>query len=77
MKRFVLRHERNTLREREREKERGRERERERERALQGWDGVELMTVVEWCVLGAKDRRCIGREFHMRGEELGMIDQQT
>ena len=28
------------------------------------------MTVVEWCVSGAKDRRFIGREFHKRGEEL-------
>ena len=35
---------------------------RERERALQGgWEGVELMTVVEWCVLGAKDLRFIDR----------------
>ena len=36
MKRLVLRHERNRL--------------RERENALQGWKGVELMTLVEWCV---------------------------
>ena len=28
------------------------------------------MTVVEWCVSGAKDLRFIGREFHKRGEEL-------
>ena len=28
------------------------------------------MTVIEWCVLGAKDLRFIGREFHTRGEEL-------
>ena len=28
------------------------------------------MTVVEWCVAGAKDLRFIGREFHKRGEEL-------
>ena len=28
------------------------------------------MTVVEWFVLGAKDLRFIGREFHKRGEEL-------
>ena len=48
-----------------------------RESALQGWEGVELMTVVEWCVSGAKDLRFIGREFHKRGEELGMIDRQT
>ena len=43
---------------------------RERESALQGCEGVELMTVVEWCVSGAKDLRFIGREFHKRGEEL-------
>ena len=43
---------------------------RETESALQGWEGVELVTVVEWCVCGAKDRRFIGREFHKRGEEL-------
>ena len=35
------------------------------------------MTVVEWCVSGAKDLRFIGREFHKRGEEFVMIDQQT
>ena len=29
---------------------RERERERERERDLQGWKGVKLKTVVEWCV---------------------------
>ena len=28
------------------------------------------MTVVEWCVSGAKDLRFIDREFHKRGEEL-------
>ena len=28
------------------------------------------MTVVEWCVSGAKDLRFIGRKFHKRGEEL-------
>ena len=28
------------------------------------------MTVVEWCVSGAKDLRFIGREFHKQGEEL-------
>ena len=28
------------------------------------------MTVVAWCVSGAKDLRFIGREFHKRGEEL-------
>ena len=43
---------------------------RERESALQGWEGVELVTVVEWYVCGAKDLRFIGREFHKRGEEL-------
>ena len=41
-----------------------------RESALQGWEEVELMTVEEWCVLGAKDLRFIGRRFHKRGEEL-------
>ena len=35
-----------------------------------GWEGVELETVEEWCVFGAKDLRFIGREFHKRGEEL-------
>ena len=49
---------------------RERERERERERALQGREGVELITVVEWRVLGAKDVRFIGIEFHKRGEKL-------
>ena len=43
---------------------------RERESALQGWEGVELETVVEWYVFGAKDLRFIGREFHKRGKEL-------
>ena len=43
---------------------------RERESALQGWEGVELVTVVEWYVSGAKDLRFIGREFHKWGEEL-------
>ena len=28
------------------------------------------MTVVEWCVSGAKDLRFIGREFHKRVEKL-------
>ena len=28
------------------------------------------MTVVEWCVFGAKDLRFIRWEFHNRGEEL-------
>ena len=57
MKRRVLRHERNWL--------------RERESALQGWEGVELMTVEEWCVSGATNLRFIGREFNKRREELG------
>ena len=43
---------------------------REIESALQGWEGVELMPVVEWCVSGAKDLRFVGREFHKQGEEL-------
>ena len=43
---------------------------RERESALQVWEGVELLTVVKWCVSGAKDLRFIRREFHKRGEEL-------
>ena len=42
---------------------------RERESALQGGEGVELVTVVEWCVSEAKDLRFIGREFK-REEEL-------
>ena len=28
------------------------------------------MTVVEWCVSGAKDLRFIGRVFHKRGEKM-------
>ena len=28
------------------------------------------MTVVEWCVSGAKDLRFIGIKFHKRGEKL-------
>ena len=43
---------------------------RERESALQGWEGAELMNVVEWCVSEAKDLRLIGRECHKQGEEL-------
>ena len=35
-----------------------------------GGKGVELETVEEWCVCGAKDLIFIGREFHKRGEEL-------
>ena len=54
---------------RARERERERERKRERENALQGWEGVELMTVVEWCVCVCQEHR-IGRKFHKRGEEL-------
>ena len=56
MKRWVLRHERNRI--------------RERESALQGWEGVVLMTAVEWCVSEVKDLRFIGREFHKRGAKL-------
>ena len=37
---------------------------------MQRWEGIELVTVVEWCVSGAKDLRFIGRELHKRGEEL-------
>ena len=40
------------------------------ESTLQGWKGAELMTVVEWCVSGAKDLKFIGRAFHMQREEL-------
>ena len=43
---------------------------RERDSALQGWEGVEMVTVVEWYVYRAKDLRFIGSEFHKRGEEL-------
>ena len=43
---------------------------RERESALQGWEGVELVTVVKWCVSGAKDLRFIDRELHKRRKEL-------
>ena len=46
-------------------RKRERERESERERALQGWEGVDLMTVVEWCASGAKDLRFIGRKLEM------------
>ena len=49
---------------------------RKRER-LQGWKGVELMTVVEWYVSGARDLKFIGREFHQRGWGYRMIDLQT
>ena len=52
-------------------------RRRERESALQGWEGVDLVTVVEWCVSGAKDLRFIGREFHNRERSCGIIDRQT
>ena len=40
-------------------------------------EGVELETVVEWCVSRAKDLRFIGREFHKRERSCGMIDLQT
>ena len=64
MKRLVLRHERNLL--------------RERESALQGWERVELMTMMEWYVSGAKDLRFIGREFIKSVKRsCGMIDLQT
>ena len=33
-------------------------------------EGVELMTVAERCVSGAKDLRFIGREFRKPGEDL-------
>ena len=56
VKRWSYRHERKWL--------------QERESALQGWEGVELVTVVEWCVSWAKDLRFIGRKFHRRGEKL-------
>ena len=48
----------------------------ERERALQGWEIVELMPVVEWCVSGANNLRLVGREFHKRGEKL-RIDRSS
>ena len=38
--------------------------------ALQEWEGVELMSVVEWCVSGARDLRFVVREFRNRVEEL-------
>ena len=37
---------------------------------MQGWEGVELVTVVEWCVSAANDLRFIDREFHKRGAEF-------
>ena len=41
-------------------------------------EGVELMTVVEWCVSGAKDLRFSGRDFSISEQRrCGMIDQQT
>ena len=43
---------------------------RERECFTRVWEGVELATVMEWCVSGAKDIRFIGREFYKRGEVL-------
>ena len=42
----------------------------ERESALQGWKGVELMPVVEWCLSGEKHLRYVGREFCKLEEEL-------
>ena len=42
----------------------------ERECALKGWERVEQLTVVEWCVSGAKDLRFIGREFYKWRDEL-------
>ena len=45
--------------------------------ALQGWKGVELMTVVEWCVSGAKDLRFIGRDSISGEMSCGKIDWPT
>ena len=43
---------------------------RETDSAQQGWEGVELVTVLEWYVSEVKDLRFIGREFHKRGDKL-------
>ena len=40
------------------------------ESAVKGWEGIELITVVEWSVSGAKDLRFIDREFHKQGDKL-------
>ena len=40
------------------------------ESALIGWEGVELMTAVEWCLSKAKELRFMGREFHTWGDEF-------
>ena len=34
------------------------------------WEGVEVMTVVKWCVSGARDLRFIGSKFHKWEDEL-------
>ena len=47
-----------------------------RKSALQGWEEVELMTVVEWYVSGANAIRLL-EESSINGERsCGMIDQQ-
>ena len=61
MKRLVLRHERNLL----------------RESALQGREGVELMTVVEWSVSEAKDLDLLVKSSVSGERSCGMIDRQT
>ena len=43
---------------------------RERESALQGWEGVELMTVMDGLCQERRILDIIGREFHTQGEEL-------
>ena len=40
------------------------------ESAIKGWKEVELVTVVDQCVSGAKTLRFIGSEFHKWGDEL-------
>ena len=49
----------------------------ERASALQGWEGVELMTVEKWCVSGAKDLRLLVKSSISGERSCRMIDRQT
>ena len=49
----------------------------EKESALQGLEGVVLVTVVKWCVSGAKDLRLLVESSISGERSCGMIDLPT
>ena len=49
--------------------------ERERERTLQGWDRVELMPVMEWCVPGPRILYLLVEKSISGERSCGMIDR--